>query len=87
MYRPFEKVEKELHKVYKLQPDLSGSTLTSLVVCGNQLLCYNLGDTRAYMLSKGKGKRVIEVTQLTTTHDYQHEGDRQRILRRGGTFV
>lgn len=73
----FTKVDEEL-KFY--DSDYTGSTATIVLLQNNKIYCANVGDSRAYLLSKE------HVTQISTDHKCTDEDEADRITQSGGSI-
>jgi len=59
----------------------SGSTLISVIISGNELICSNTGDSRAILGSFNKNWKI---SNLSTDHTPNNEFEKKRILKLGG---
>ena len=73
----FTKVDEEL-KFY--DSDYTGSTATIVLIQNNKIYCANVGDSRAYLLSKE------HITQISTDHKCTDEDEADRITQSGGNI-
>lgn len=77
----FRRVVSKLEKSH-IDIAYSGSTCVAVVVQGKSLLCANVGDSRALLLSKNN--RDWQFTPLSTDHKPDIYTEKMRILSKGG---
>lgn len=62
-------LELEDHEEKTQAPGIS-TTLAMLIICGNKFYCYNIGDTRIYLIRKDK--LTHEIKQYSYDHNYKN---------------
>ena len=71
--------------------EMSGTTLTSALIIGNQLYTCNVGDSRIIMVSDVDNSMgaigLFHVEQLTTDHKPGDVGEMTRIVEAGGVVA
>lgn len=73
--------DAESNAVFNVQ--LSGTTLTSVFFCGNQIFTANVGDSRSILISTDSEGNLV-VKQLSTDHKPENQNERMRIINKGG---
>lgn len=76
----FRKVVTKLGQS-RIDTTFSGSTCVAVVIQGRSLLCANVGDSRAMLISKNKD---WQYTLLSTDHKPDMHSEKMRILSKGG---
>jgi serine/threonine protein phosphatase PrpC len=66
LYRSFDKTEIKADLKQEIDTFTTGCTLTTIMVLGNQLIAYNLGDIKAFLISQEEERVVI--TDITKNH-------------------
>ena len=61
---------------------ISGSTLTSIFIKDNFLICVNIGDSKAILAKKYE--KELKVTKLSTDHIPSNLSEKDRIITAGG---
>ncbi len=70
----------------KFETDLSGTTGVSLLLIGNKIICFNVGDSRAIMVQEKKvsHNNVLVPVQLSRDQKPDLPEEKERIIRCGG---
>ena len=83
-----EKIHKEMCSGKKFNAEMSGTTLTSVLISGNQLFTCNVGDSRTILVSTVDRTfgaiGLFHVQQLTKDHKPGDEEEMKRIESAGG---
>ena len=80
----FETTNTEL-LASEINTDLSGSTVVAVFVYGQKLFCFNVGDSRAVLLSCTANSWRCK--PLSDDQKPSREDEKQRILKFGGTWI
>jgi len=80
LFNSFLDVDKKLAEVeeFKTGKDFSGTTVNLAMICEEQIVCANAGDTRCVV---SKDQKAIDLSQ---DHKPSHSEERERIIRAGG---
>ena len=80
LFNSFLEVDKKLAEVeeFKTGKDFSGTTVNLAMICEEQIVCANAGDTRCVV---SKDQKAIDLSQ---DHKPSHSEERERIIRAGG---
>ena len=79
IHEVYKQIEKEI-KDSEYDKEFSGTTSCSVFITGNYLICSNIGDSRAIMISQ-RGKVI---TPLSTDHKPNNPKEKNRIIKHGG---
>ena len=79
IFPPFFQVDEEL-RTYGPATELTGSTATVVLIKHGDLICANLGDSRAIASVSGM------VKALSTDHNTSNAQERERVYSVGGTI-
>ena len=79
IHEVYKQIEKEI-KDSEYDKEFSGTTSCSVFITGNYLICSNIGDSRAIMISQ-RGKAI---TPLSTDHKHNSPKEKNRIIKHGG---
>ena len=77
IHEVYKQIEKEI-KDSEYDKEFSGTTSCSVFITGNYLICSNIGDSRAIMISQ-RGKAI---TPLSTDHKPNSPKEKNRIIQR-----
>ena len=81
----FTKTDNDLIKLkHPFDTDKSGSTVCLLLLSNKNLICANLGDSRAILCSCNE-KKEWKASQLTKDHKPMDKEEYKRIINSGGT--
>ena len=72
------KCSNSLYKDLNYECDYSGSTCLLILIIGNNLICANIGNSRAIILEK------TELLQLSIDQTLNDEEETKRIIKKGG---
>ena len=78
----FKKVHKEIAESKKMNSTMSGTTAITVIITGNQLLCCNVGDSRAVLFKESVG--YYTGTDLSHDHKPTDNSEKNRIIKNGG---
>ena len=78
----FKKVNKEIYANSKMDSNMSGTTVVSIVLTPNNILCVNLGDSRAALFKYDNG--IYYCKNLSRDHKPCEADESRRIINNGG---
>ena len=83
--KSYLKLDNELHST-KFETDLSGTTAVSLILIGNKIISFNLGDSRAIMAQEKKSSLKEHCVPVQLSRDQKPDlpEEKERIIRSGG---
>ena len=80
----FEYVSSSINSNKKVNPLLSGSTSVNVLFTENQMICMNIGDSRAIIAKCSENNWTYK--QLSRDHKPDIKGEKERILEMGGSI-
>ena len=78
----FKRINKEIYANSKLDSNMSGTTVVSIVITPNNILCVNLGDSRATLFKYDNG--LYYCKNLSRDHKPCEADESKRIINNGG---
>ena len=78
-----QKAELELLNDPNVNTEMSGSTMCLVIVCSNQIIVANIGDSRVILGKNGISLDAV-VEPLTVDHKPSHPSEKNRIVSSGG---
>ena len=78
----FKKLNKEIYANSKMDSNMSGTTVVSLILTPNNIICVNLGDSRASLFRYENG--LYYCRNLSRDHKPCEADESQRIVNSGG---
>ena len=78
----FKKLNKEIYANSKMDSNMSGTTVVSLILTPNNIICVNLGDSRASLFRYENG--LYYCRNLSRDHKPCEADESQRIINSGG---
>ena len=78
----FKKINKEIYANSKMDSNMSGTTVVSIILTPNNLICVNLGDSRASLFRYENG--LYYCRNLSRDHKPCEPDESKRILFNGG---
>jgi serine/threonine protein phosphatase PrpC len=78
----FKKVNKEIYANSKMDSNMSGTTVVSIIMTPNNIICVNLGDSRAALFKYDSG--IYYCKNLSRDHKPCEADETKRIINSGG---
>ena len=78
----FKRVNKEIYANSKMDSNMSGTTVVSIVLTPNNIMCINLGDSRAALYKYDNG--IYYCKNLSRDHKPCEADETKRIINSGG---
>ena len=78
----FKKINKEIYASNKMDSNMSGTTVVSIILTPNIIMCVNLGDSRASLFRYENG--LYYYRNLSRDHKPSEPDESKRILNHGG---
>ncbi len=78
----FKKVNKEIYANSKMDSNMSGTTVVSIILTPNNIICVNLGDSRAALFKYDNG--IYYCKNLSRDHKPCEADESRRIMNNGG---
>ena len=78
----FKKVNKEIYANSKMDSNMSGTTVVSIILTPNNIICVNLGDSRASLFKYDNG--IYYCKNLSRDHKPCEADETRRIINNGG---
>ena len=78
----FKRINKEIYANSKLDSNMSGTTVVSIIMTPNNIMCVNLGDSRATLFKYDNG--LYYCKNLSRDHKPCEADESKRILNNGG---
>ena len=78
----FKKINKEIYSSSKMDSNMSGTTVVSLILTPNNITCINLGDSRAALFRYENG--LYYCRNLSRDHKPNEPDESRRITNNGG---
>ena len=78
----FKKINKEIYDNNNIESDISGTTVSSLILISNKILSINLGDSRSCIFKKENDRYSYKY--LTRDHKPTEKDERIRIINNNG---
>ena len=78
----FKKVNKEIYANSKMDSNMSGTTVVSIIMTPNNIMCVNLGDSRAALFRYENG--IYYCRNLSRDHKPIEADESKRIINSGG---
>jgi serine/threonine protein phosphatase PrpC len=78
----FKKINKEIYSSNKMDSNMSGTTVVSVILTPNNIICVNLGDSRASLFRYENG--LYYCRNLSRDHKPSEPDESKRIVNNGG---
>ena len=78
----FKKINKEIYSSSKMDSNMSGTTVVSIIITPNNIICVNLGDSRASLFRYENG--LYYCRNLSRDHKPCEPDESKRIINNGG---
>ena len=78
----FKKANKEIYSSSKMDSKMSGTTVVSIIITPNNIICVNLGDSRASLFRYENG--LYYCRNLSRDHKPSEPDESKRIVNNGG---
>ena len=78
----FKKINKEIYLSNKMDSNMSGTTVVSVILTPNNIICVNLGDSRASLFRYENG--LYYCRNLSRDHKPSEPDESKRIVNNGG---
>ena len=78
----FKKINKEIYASSKMDSNMSGTTVVSIILTPNNIICVNLGDSRASLFRYENG--LYYCRNLSRDHKPSEPDESKRIVNSGG---
>ncbi len=78
----FKKINNEIYNNKSIDSDMSGSTVVSVIITPEKILCPNLGDSRAVLFKYDSG--IYYAKNLSRDHNPGEPDENKRILLNNG---
>ena len=78
----FKKVNKEIYANSKMDSNMSGTTVVSIILTPTNIICVNLGDSRAALFKYDNG--IYYCKNLSRDHKPCEADESRRIMNNGG---